>query len=242
MDRAAFSNRGLARGFTLVEVIITITLVALLAGTIISGTGMVASNRLRSAAGLVVTASRLAVTRANTTGNSVRIVFDMDAQKLSLEETADRMLRVKDKGDKTSEGTAAGADPASEAEKQALEYADGIIKGPKAPRAKYTGIPIGLNGDAENGRDLGAKIVYRLVQTEHDLKPRDKGRAYLYFWPGGQTERAVVQMQVKDKDDQVLSVLVSPLTGRAQIKRGKFDYEEPRTEDDFGQREAEPLQ
>jgi general secretion pathway protein H len=229
LKRRWFASRSLKRrGFTLIEVIITIALVSLLAGTIISGTGMLGSNRLRSAAGLMVTVARLAVTRANATGNAVRIVFDMDAQRLSLEETSDRMLRVKDKGDKTSEGTAAGADPASEAEKQALEYADGIIKGPKAPRARYTGIPIGLGGDAEKGRDLGA-----------GLKPRDKGRAYLYFWPGGGTERAVVQLQQKNKDDQVLSIIVSPLTGRAQIKRGKFDYEAPRTEDDFGQREAE---
>jgi general secretion pathway protein H len=233
------SRRGHARGFTLIEVIITIALVSLLAGTIISGTGMLGSNRLRSAAGLVVTASRLAVTRANSTGNAVRIVFDMDAQRISLEETSDRMLRVKDKGDKNSEGTSAGADPASEAEKLALEYADGIIKGPKAPRARYRGIPIGLGGDAEKGRDLGSGVVYRLVQTEHDLKPRDKGRAYLYFWPGGGTERAVVQLQQKKDDEAVLSILVNPLTGRAQIKRGKFDYEQPRTEDEFGQREAE---
>lgn len=237
-----FASR--AEGFTLVEVIITIALVALLGGTIISGTGMLGSNRLRSAAGLVVTAARLAVTRANATGNPVRVVFDMDAERIALEETTDRMLRVKDTGGglsasgKTSEGASAGADPATEAEKEAIEYSEGILKGPKAPRAKFRGIPIGSGADAEKGRDLGSGIVYRLVQTEHDHKPREKGRAYLYFWPGGGTERAVVQLEQKN-GDQVLSVLVHPLTGRAQIKRGKFDYEEPRTEEEFGQREAE---
>jgi general secretion pathway protein H len=173
----------------------------------------------------------------------VRIVFDMDAQRLALEETSDRMLRVKDSGGtsasgKNTEGAAAGADPATEAEKEAIEYSEGILKGPKAPRAKFKGIAIGAGADAQKGRDLGMGIAYRLVQTEHDSKPRDKGRAYLYFWPGGGTERAVIQLQQKN-GDTVLSVLVSPLTGRAQIKRGKFDYEEPRTEDDFGQREAD---
>jgi len=233
-----------ARGFTLIEVIITIALVALIGGTIISGTGMLGSNRLRSAAGLVVTASRLAVTRANATGNPVRIVFDMEAQRIALEETTDRMLRIKDTGSglsasgKVSEGASAGADPATETERESIQYAEGILKGPKAPRAKFKGIPIGAGSDAEKGRDLGAGVVYRLVQTEHDTKPRDKGRAYLYFWPGGGTERAVIQLEQKN-GDTVLSVLVHPLTGRAQIKRGKFDYEEPRTEEEFGQRERD---
>jgi general secretion pathway protein H len=239
----AFREERTSRGFTLVEVIITICLVALIGGTIISGTGMFSSNRLRSAAGLVVTAARLAVTRANATGNPVRIVFDMDAQRIALEETTDRMLRIKESAGSTlsglkSEGASAGADPATEAEKEAIEYSEGILKGPKAPRAKFKGIAIGAGADAQKGRDLGMGIVYRLVQTEHDSKPRDKGRSYLYFWPGGGTERAVVQLAQKN-GDIVLSVLVSPLTGRAQIKRGKFDYEEPRTEDEFGQREAD---
>jgi general secretion pathway protein H len=238
LDAGFGARRAKSRAFTLIEVVITIALVALLAGTIMSGTGMLGSNRLRSAAGLVITGVRIAITRANATGHPVRLVFDIDAQRISLEETSDRMLRVKDKGGKESEGTAGGAEASTELEKQSLEYADGIVKGPKAARAKFKGIPIG-NSDAEKGRDLGAGVVYRLVQTEHDSKPRDKGRAYLYFWPGGGTERAVVQLQQKNHDDQVLSVLVSPLTGRAQIKRGQFDYEEPRHEDEFGQREAE---
>ena len=81
-------------------------------------------------------------------------------------------------------------------------------------------------------------MSFRLVQTEHDSKAREKGRAYLYFWPGGGTERAVVQLERKGGED-ALSVLVSPLTGRAHIERGKIDLEEPRREEDYGMREAQ---
>jgi len=226
------------RAFTLLEVIVTIALMALLAGTVVIGSGMLGSSRLRAAAGLVVTAVRIAITRANTTGHPVRLVFDFDGKRLSLEETQDRMLRVKDTGDtKTSEGVAAGADPASAAEKEATEYADGIVKGPKAPRARFTTIPLGQNeSDPGKGRELGLGVSYRQVQTEHDAKPRTEGRAYLYFWPGGGTERAVIQLS--RSEDDVLSVLVSPLTGRAKIERGKADLAEPRREEDFGMREA----
>ncbi|MGH9443121.1 MAG: hypothetical protein ACRD16_12695, partial [Thermoanaerobaculia bacterium] len=145
------------------------------------------------------------------------------------------MLRVKETSDsKSSEGAAAGADPATEAEKKSLAYADGIVKGPRAPRAKFHPIPIGVsNEDPGKGRDIGRDVHFLMVQTEHDLKPREKGRAYLYFWPGGGTERAVVQLGRTGSDD-VLSVLVSPLTGRAKIQRGKIDLTAQRLDSEFG--------
>src|SRR5690349_11545774 len=91
-----------ARAFTLVEVLVVFALMAVLAGTIVSGSGMLSSTRLRSAAGLIVTATRLAVTRANTLGHSVRLVFDMDEGRITMEETTDRMLRIKETADPKS--------------------------------------------------------------------------------------------------------------------------------------------
>ncbi len=223
------------RAFTLVEILVVIMLVALLAGTIISGSGMLASNRLRSAAGLIVTAVRIAITRSNTQGRPVRLTFDIDGGRLLLEETTGRMLRVKETSDsKATEGAAAGADPATAAEREATEYADGIVKGPRAPRAKFKAVPLGVaNEDAGKGRALGRGIHFRMVQTEHDLKPRDSGRAYLYFWPGGGTERAVVQLE-RTGSDGVLSVVVSPLTGRAVIQRGEAELPAQRKDESFG--------
>jgi general secretion pathway protein H len=95
-------------------------------------------------------------------------------------------------------------------------------------------VPLGAHAEAD-GRELGAGIRYLGVHTEHDDQIRTKGRAYLYFWPGGGTERAVIQLA--RGDDDVLSVLVSPLSGRAKVQRGKIELEAPRTEGDYGERE-----
>jgi general secretion pathway protein H len=214
-----------------------VALIAVLSGTLLFGSGMLGYNRLRASAGLVISGVRLAMTRANATGRPVRLVFDLDEDTIALEETSARMLRVKDTGDKGSEGTSAGAEAVTEAEKEAVEYADGIVKGPKAPRASFA--PIKSFGfDGEPNRSLDRGVRYRAVQTEHDDKPRVDGRAYLYFWPGGDTERAVVQLN-RDGDDEGLTVVVSPLTGRARIERGAVDMEAPREDVDFDVREEE---
>ena len=39
------------------------------------------------------------------------------------------------------------------------------------------------------------------MQTAHDDTARTTGRAYLYFWPGGLTERAAIQIRIGDSED-----------------------------------------
>lgn len=233
--------RSRRRAFTLIEVLMAIVLIALLGGTLIFGSGMLGSHRVRAAAGLVMSGVRLATTRANSTGRPVRMVFDLDENRLSIEETADRMLRVKDTGEKGSEGASAGAEAQTDEEREAVDYADGILKGPKAPRAKFT--PIAefrseQGDDKTAGRELGSGVKFLQVQTEHDDEPRTDGRAYLYFWPGGGTERAVIQL-IRKGDEEGLTVMVSGLTGRVKLQRGEVDLEAPRGEEDFGEREEE---
>jgi general secretion pathway protein H len=225
---------GAARGFTLVEVILVVGLMAIMSAMVVSGSGMLSGTRMRSAATLIMSTVRMAITRANSIGRPVRIVFDLEGDRLMLEETHGRMLRVKSHG----EGAKAGAQAATEVEQEAAEYARGIVQGPKAPPAMFTPVE-GFAADADEpalGRELGKDIMFLQVQTEHDTEPRVDGRAYLYFWPGGGTERAAIQIS-RPGDPLGLTVLVSALTGRAKIERGRVELEEARRDTDFQERE-----
>ena len=221
------------RGFTLVEILLVVGLMAILSAVIVSGSGMLSGTRMRTAGALIMSSVRLAMTRANSVGRPVRLVFDIDAGRLMLEDTRGRMLRVKDeKG-----GARAGAQAATEAEQQAAEYARDIIQGPRAPEPMFTPVASFADGeDPAQGRELGKGIRFVQVQTEHDTEPRTEGRAYLYFWPGGGTERAAIQItRVGDIDG--LTVLVDALTGRAKLQRGRLELEEARHDVDFQERE-----
>ena len=63
------------------------------------------------------------------------------------------------------------------------------------------------------------------VETEHDEEPVTSGRAYVYFWPGGIAERAHVQLR-RAGDPGGLTVIVSALTGRTRVERGRLDLAE----------------
>jgi general secretion pathway protein H len=222
------------RGFTLVEVLLVVALMAIMSAIVVSGSGMLSGTRMRSAGALIMSSIRFAITRSNSIGRPVRIVFDLETGRLTMEETRGRMLRVASE----KEGAKAGAQAATEAEQQATEYAREIVQGPKAPLATFSPVAA-FAADADDpalGRELGKDIRFLQVQTEHDTEPRVEGRAYLYFWPGGGTERASIQI-TRPGDAQGLTVLVSALTGRAKLVRGRVELEEARHDVDFQERE-----
>jgi general secretion pathway protein H len=224
------------RAFTMVEVLIVVALIALLGGAIVSGTGALSGSRLRAGATMVMISVRSAVTQANTTGRPVRLVFDFEHNRLLMQETRGKMLRVKSE----EEGAKAGAEATTELEREAAEYAKGFAEGPRAPPASFSEVP-GFDRDVDSelpGRELGRGIRFLQVQTEHDSEPRTEGQAYLYFWPGGGTEQAAIQI-TRAGDLDGITVLVNALTGRARLQRGRIELEEARKDSYFEEREED---
>lgn len=235
MTPPAHSRRHTA-GLTLIELIVVVTLVAVLMGGVIIGMGAATNARVRSSATLVASAVRVAFARSASTSKSTRLVFDFDQNSILLEEATLPMLIRRD--DET--GTD-GASASNAIEEAAIEEAERVVKGPTAPRPMFK--PINAYGfdadDPSKGRELGRGVGFRRVELAHSEEPYIGGRAYLYFWPGGQTERAAIQISKKSDigDDGVLTVLVSPLTGRVRIEGGAKPMDRPREDserDDTG--------
>jgi len=211
--------RRLARGVTLVETLVVLVVIALLGGAVVLGSGSVSASRLRGAAAAIVALSRTAGTRASSTGYPVRIVFDLATHKLYLEQSSSSSVV------RSAEPEGSGQGGTSDYQAAAKSQADAVVEeflagdGPKRARfARVKGLE--LNGeDIGEGCDLGRGIEFRQVQIEHDEQPLTEGQAYLYFWPGGETEWASVQIRPSGTRDG-LTVMISPLTGRARILRG----------------------
>jgi general secretion pathway protein H len=218
--RGGWRRRAGTRGLTLLEIMIVMLLMGLMMGVMIFGSGQMTASRLKRATTMVAGAVRVAFTRATATSKSQRLVFDLDEQKIWLEESETPML-VQSK-DTTATG---GAAAVTAAERQAFAENDRILKGPRPPKPTYHAVEtLGFSSEtgARGPRPLGRGLAFHSVQAEHDDAPRTKGRAYVYFWPGGQTERAAIQLAplASTSDDDVMTLMVAPLTGKVAIKNG----------------------
>lgn len=228
--REPSGSLGRVRGMTLIEVLIVVSLIAIFAGTLLFGSGVFGGAEQRAAASLVVAGVRKGLARANATGMPVRLTLDFESKRVILEESSS-VLALRDAPLKENE-TAADRILA-----QARSESDQIVAGPTQHRADFHPLDILGNDDDQPGRFLGKQTTLRLVQTEHDEEPITSGRAHLFFWPGGVTERAVVQVGQGDNDG--LTVVISPLTGRARIERGRIELPESSAEEEFSEREEE---
>jgi general secretion pathway protein H len=135
---------------------------------------------------------------------------------------------------------------------------ESIVKGPKIARAHFHQVKgISLTADqvappkeeapvkegdppaAKGGLPLPRGITFRNVQSVHDDEPRTSGRAYLYFWPGGLTERSSIQLRIgkSEEDGDTLSLIVSPLTGKVSVKNGPIALVIPTNDKEASERD-----
>lgn len=224
------------RGLTLIELLVTIALIAVLTTGIVFGSGAILHSRVRGATSMIAGAVRTAFTRASATSRPNRIVFDIDGGKVWLEETNDAVAVKK-------EDPTGGAEAATPEERDAVEQAARILKGPQIPRPRFTPVKaLGFDdADGTGGRPLGKGVRFYKVETGHTPDGQTSGRAYLYFWPGGQTERASVQITVEgsSNSDDVMTLLVSPLTGRVRVLRGPKSMDPLRDDGTASEREEQ---
>jgi general secretion pathway protein H len=218
-------------------VLIVMAIVALILGAVVVGSGQLGSSRMRHSSTMIAGAIRVGFSRASATSKSVRLVMDFTENEIWLEEGEQPML-VQSK-DITGTG---GAAAATNAEKVAVEENSRIVKGPTAPRTTFTeidamGLAASTPGKGHKALERGIKL--REVQTGHDDQPRKEGRAYLYFWPGGQTERASIQLKVGDANEEkdAISLLVAPLTGKVTVKDGAIALPKPADDKEASERE-----
>jgi general secretion pathway protein H len=182
---------------------------------------------------MIASAIRVAYGRANATSKVARLVFNFDARTVAIEESDSQLWLAKN--DRTG-----GAQAATEAERKAIEEADSILKGPRAPRPSFKPIKaFGFQPEKGiSGKALERNIRFLQIETGHSEEAQKSDQAYIYFWPGGLTERAAIQLSVGGStvDGDVVTILVSPLTGKAEIRKGRVNMPRPRDDNEESER------
>src|SRR5262245_4950426 len=231
-------NAGEQRGVTLVEILVALAIAVLIAGGTFLGFGAIGNARLRESSTLIAGAIRVAYNHANATSRPTRLVFDLSERTISVEDTEGRMLVQS--GDRTG-----GAAAADEIEAETQAESEAIVEGTRAPKPEFRPVKKLLGYDPEKPgglKQLADGIYFRQIEVAHEDEPaRGEGRVYLYFWPGGQTERAAIQLQRSNLDDvsdsEIITISVSPLTGKVEVRGGPIQMARPTNENEASERE-----
>jgi general secretion pathway protein H len=221
-----------ARGFTLIEIMIVLAIVGLITGGSIRAFRSIAKSDLRAGTAHLSGAIRYLFDRASTTGKYHRLVLDLNEGRYWAEVSDDKFFIPRDsesnynRSRREAEEAEQDVDAKRKAERRErdnsgssytytgsfdmskLEVGDFRPKRARFGAFKETALkPVTLKKGSV--RIAG---VYTPRVTDEVVA----GRAYIYFFPMGQTEPAMVHLS-DAKGESYYTIVVHPITGRVKI-------------------------
>lgn len=200
---------GHSPGYTLVELVIVVAVIAILMAAAIPALDGVTGANARSAAGELAGGMRYLFETAALRRETCRLAIDIDASTWWAECTKDRFTLSREK-----EGSTRHPD-ADEDEALADRFPDerDADRRRLLARARFGQFSDRL----ARKRSLPGAVKFDQVWSEHQREPFGKGMAYVYFFPQGRSEQARVPVH---DGDHAYSVLQQPFTGRARVVTG----------------------
>jgi general secretion pathway protein H len=229
-------------GFTLMEVLIVIVIIALVTVLSVVGLRSFAKTDLRNTASRMAGAIRYLFDRASTTGKVHRLVLDFDSGQYWAEVSDDSFVFAA--GRETEASRKKDAEQmAREAEilRQAAEREASFGSGSGAIPSKYIPKPFMPKRAKFNAfRETAVKpvtvksgVMLGDIYTPRLDLPVSTGRGYLYFFPLGMTEAAIIHLADR-KQETFYSLVVHPLNGRVSVKNSYVEVNPTEQLDDAG--------
>jgi general secretion pathway protein H len=223
-----------AHGFTLIEIIVVLAIVGLIMSLGVRGFRSLARSDLRASTSHLSGAIRYLFDRASTTGKNHRLVLDFENGRYWAEVSDDKFyvpretespealrrreeLEAKEdeekrtKQEKMAAEAAASSSSSSSSPDSSFDLSRLEVGEFRPKRARFAAFkemalkPVKLKN-----------VVFRSVYTPRLTEPATSGRAYIYFFPLGQTEPAIVTL-ADPTGENIYSLVVHPITGRVRI-------------------------
>jgi general secretion pathway protein H len=196
-----------SRGFTLVELMIAVAVIAVLAAAVMPSVASLSGADARQAAGELSGSLRYLFDTAALRHATCRMVLDLDGRTFGAE-CAPRLVGVA----RGADAAAADATDDEELERRFPDERDAERRRLLA-RSKFGAFTDRLL----RRRELPGRTQIREVRVEGRREPITQGQAYVHFFPGGQAERAFIEVA---DGGTLYTVVVEPFTGRARVVTG----------------------
>lgn len=212
MSQAKRKHHAVLRGFTLLELIVVVVLIAVMVAVLVPSLQTVGTANTRKNVTRVAGLISEVYDRAALSGKTQRIIFDMDAKTFWVEEKGGELGEIVPE----------------------LGYETPVVKKEedKEEKEKRRFEPVFKKVEGELGEDTKLENggVFCGIWTEDMPEVKREGSVALYFFPGGYTQKSFVCVSKEDDPESAISVTVSPLTGELSINVGEPALEDLREE------------
>ena len=220
--------RGQQRAFTLVEVCITLAILALAVGVALPAMNSQSRADLRQGASMIAGHIRGAYDSASLSGQTYRLLFDLKAGTVNVE-SSEQILAIDPDSNalvqankSVMDGTLTQYLPDWAEQDEEKDDDEEEERKPQGAGAALAA----LNREGEESSAGGftqAEKPFKLESSVHFLDmwiegmdaPETTGQVSLLFFPNGYTQDAIIH--VEDDDDRVFAIKIAGLTGKVTI-------------------------
>jgi len=208
-------------GFTLIEILVVLCIVGVLAALSIRGVRSLARTDLRASVSHLSGAIRYLFDRASSTGQYHRLVIDIDQGRYWAEVSDDQFYLPRDPETEASAKKLAAVEnelDEKEARQKEMAAAAGDVDMSKVLPMDFRPKKARFGAFKESKlKPVTMKNTQIMdVFTPRVADPVTKGRAYVYFFPLGQSEPAIIHLS-DPTQQSIYSLVVHPVTGRVRI-------------------------
>lgn len=219
--------RGRARarslpGFTLLEIGIALVILGLMLAIAVPSINAISGAELKKTTGMLQGLMRDTYSRAALSGNTHRVVFDLEVGSYWIEATEGGVVMKREKLSLTREGGAVLDkvderiedidDPDDEAEKERLK----VYSHPSWTPVPFPGED---RVDEVTPQKLPSEVRFKKVWVDHMEEPAVAGQVALHFFPGGYTQEAHVTITDDELGENTFTLETNPLTGEIYVHR-----------------------
>lgn len=216
-----------AQGFTLLELLISLAIIAGLVALAASSFTEVAQTRLMSSSNKLATTLRHCFSYSVSHGKYLRVVLDLDQARYWVE-SSDRPIFI------SAKKRLEGEDPNALTEEEREEIEEAKEEGrPIQERARFSADKLVSEVKLKDGVRLHS------VYTTNQDDTFTTGKAYIHFFPSGFAEPALVVLGLGDnpEEDGAYSLSLAPLTGKVKqsvgiIEPGRYFGEPEKVEEE----------
>lgn len=187
---------------TLIEIMVTLAIVGLVMGITVSQMGEGFDSKAQQATGEFSAIVRYLYNKAASENLTMRVVFDFEKQSYWVEATGDRFLLENEEARLARTNKEKKPEEKSDTEETPIQKAEASFGAVDSHLLKPTQLPGG--------------VLLKDIYTEHDSGPVSGGNAYIYIFPNGSVERAIVNFRNED-DTEVRAVELNPMTGDSRF-------------------------